>query len=72
MDNLTLVWEVEVDKNILEELKAKNQASTLQFVENAHIEGTVFQRYTIYAHIEVTYTIIPLFQWHPVASRGNY
>ncbi|RHN74911.1 putative gamma-glutamyl hydrolase [Medicago truncatula] len=33
------------DKNILEEFKAKNQASTLQFVENASIEGTVFERF---------------------------
>ncbi|PNX75107.1 gamma-glutamyl hydrolase-like protein [Trifolium pratense] len=33
------------DDNILEEFKAKNQASTLQFVESAHIEGTVFQRF---------------------------
>ncbi|KAK2368106.1 gamma-glutamyl hydrolase [Trifolium repens] len=33
------------DDNILEEFKAKNQASTLRFVESAHIEGTVFQRF---------------------------
>ncbi|XP_004489008.2 gamma-glutamyl hydrolase 2-like [Cicer arietinum] len=33
------------DKNILEEFKAQDQASTLQFVENANLEGTVFQRF---------------------------
>ncbi|XP_027339803.1 gamma-glutamyl hydrolase 2-like isoform X5 [Abrus precatorius] len=33
------------DNNILEEFTASNQASTLQFVENASIEGTVFQRF---------------------------
>ncbi|XP_058779525.1 gamma-glutamyl hydrolase 2-like isoform X2 [Vicia villosa] len=33
------------DNNILEKFKAQNQASTLQFVENVQIEGTVFQRF---------------------------
>ncbi|XP_020231388.1 gamma-glutamyl hydrolase 2 [Cajanus cajan] len=36
---------VSQDNNILEEFSAPNQASTLQFVENAKIEGTVFQRF---------------------------
>ncbi|XP_027339800.1 gamma-glutamyl hydrolase 2-like isoform X2 [Abrus precatorius] len=36
---------VSQDNNILEEFTASNQASTLQFVENASIEGTVFQRF---------------------------
>ncbi|TKY49201.1 Gamma-glutamyl hydrolase 2 [Spatholobus suberectus] len=36
---------VSQDENILEEFSASNQASTLQFVENANIEGTVFQRF---------------------------
>ncbi|KAJ1441627.1 Peptidase C26 [Sesbania bispinosa] len=33
------------DNDILEEFTASNQASTLQFVENTNIEGTVFQRF---------------------------
>ncbi|MCI13904.1 gamma-glutamylhydrolase, partial [Trifolium medium] len=33
------------DNNILEEFGARNQASSLQFVENAYLEGSVFQRY---------------------------
>ncbi|KAK7244139.1 hypothetical protein RIF29_38957 [Crotalaria pallida] len=33
------------DKNILEEFSASNQASSLQFVENAKIEGTIFQSF---------------------------
>ncbi|TKY49203.1 Gamma-glutamyl hydrolase 2 [Spatholobus suberectus] len=36
---------VSQDENILEEFSASNQASTLQFVENVNIEGTVFQRF---------------------------
>ncbi|KAH9723304.1 gamma-glutamyl hydrolase 2 [Citrus sinensis] len=32
------------DKNILESFNAADQASTLQFIENTSIEGTVFQR----------------------------
>ncbi|XP_058773781.1 gamma-glutamyl hydrolase 2-like [Vicia villosa] len=40
---ITLI--ISQDDNILEKFKAQNQASTLQFVENAHIEGTVFQRF---------------------------
>ncbi|XP_024043542.1 gamma-glutamyl hydrolase 2-like isoform X2 [Citrus sinensis] len=33
------------DKNILESFNAADQASTLQFIENTSIEGTVFQRF---------------------------
>ncbi|AES66557.1 putative gamma-glutamyl hydrolase [Medicago truncatula] len=33
------------DNNILEEFSARNQASSLQFVKNAYIEGSVFQRF---------------------------
>ncbi|XP_010540146.1 PREDICTED: gamma-glutamyl hydrolase 2-like [Tarenaya hassleriana] len=33
------------DRNILEEFAAEDAASTLQFVENINIEGTVFQRF---------------------------
>ncbi|OIV92464.1 hypothetical protein TanjilG_02227 [Lupinus angustifolius] len=40
---LTMI--ISKDNNILEEFSALNQASTLQFVENANIEGTVFQRF---------------------------
>jgi gamma-glutamyl hydrolase len=36
---------VSEDNNILEEFGARNQASSLQFVENAYIEGSVFQRF---------------------------
>ncbi|WJX67713.1 Gamma-glutamyl hydrolase 2 [Trifolium repens] len=36
---------VSEDNNILEELEARDQASSLQFVENAHLEGSVFQRF---------------------------
>nr|AFK48386.1 unknown [Lotus japonicus] len=36
---------VSKDNNILEEFCASNQASTLQFVENANIKGTLFQRF---------------------------
>ncbi|XP_061362371.1 gamma-glutamyl hydrolase 2-like [Gastrolobium bilobum] len=36
---------VSKDNNILEDFSALNQARTLQFVENASIEGTVFQRF---------------------------
>ncbi|KAB2043864.1 hypothetical protein ES319_D01G049000v1 [Gossypium barbadense] len=40
---LTMI--VSEDKNILEPFSASNQASSLQFVENVNIEGTVFQRF---------------------------
>ncbi|XP_062169098.1 gamma-glutamyl hydrolase 2-like [Alnus glutinosa] len=33
------------DRYILEAFNATDQASTLQFMENSHIEGTVFQRF---------------------------
>ncbi|KAK3424523.1 hypothetical protein EUGRSUZ_F01296 [Eucalyptus grandis] len=33
------------DKGILEEFNAAHQASTLQFMRNTNIEGTVFQRF---------------------------
>lgn len=33
------------DNNILEEFSAASQASTVQFVENVNIEGTVFGRF---------------------------
>ncbi|KAK4285859.1 hypothetical protein QN277_002496 [Acacia crassicarpa] len=36
---------VSEDNNILEEVSARNQASTLQFTENATIDGTVFERF---------------------------
>ncbi|XP_054814424.1 gamma-glutamyl hydrolase 2-like isoform X2 [Prosopis cineraria] len=36
---------VSEDNNILEEVSATNQASTLQFAENATIDGTVFERF---------------------------
>ncbi|KAG4213354.1 hypothetical protein ERO13_A01G051200v2 [Gossypium hirsutum] len=40
---LTMI--ISEDKNILEPFSASNQASSLQFVENVNIEGTVFQRF---------------------------
>ncbi|KAI5662350.1 hypothetical protein M9H77_21673 [Catharanthus roseus] len=40
---LTMI--VSKDKNILERFSAADQASTLQFLENIHIQGTVFQRF---------------------------
>ncbi|KAE8680093.1 Gamma-glutamyl hydrolase 2 [Hibiscus syriacus] len=40
---LTMI--ISEDKNILETFAASNQASTLQFVNNINIEGTVFQRF---------------------------
>ncbi|KAH1120761.1 hypothetical protein J1N35_003921 [Gossypium stocksii] len=40
---LTMI--INEDKNILEPFSASNQASSLQFVENVNIEGTVFQRF---------------------------
>ncbi|KAL7186173.1 hypothetical protein ACSBR2_028011 [Camellia fascicularis] len=33
------------DKNILESFKASDQASTLQFMDDINVEGTVFQRF---------------------------
>ncbi|KAF7851315.1 hypothetical protein BT93_L4095 [Corymbia citriodora subsp. variegata] len=33
------------DKSILEEFNAADQASTLQFIRNTNIEGTVFHRF---------------------------
>ncbi|KAI5411588.1 gamma-glutamyl hydrolase 2 [Lathyrus oleraceus] len=36
---------VSEDNNILEEFAAANEASSLQFVENTNIEGSVFQRF---------------------------
>ncbi|KAK9174604.1 hypothetical protein WN944_029641 [Citrus x changshan-huyou] len=38
---------VSEDRNILETFDGANQASTLQFVKNINIEGTLFQRYII-------------------------
>ncbi|KAL6543326.1 Gamma-glutamyl hydrolase [Orobanche hederae] len=40
---LTMI--VSEDRNILEEFSAKNQASTLQFMNNIKINGSVFQRF---------------------------
>lgn len=40
---LTMI--VSKDKSILEEFNAADQASTLQFMRNTNIEGTVFQRF---------------------------
>ncbi|XP_057958380.1 gamma-glutamyl hydrolase 2-like isoform X2 [Malania oleifera] len=40
---LTMI--ISKDKNILEGFNATHQASTLQFMENTNIEGTVFQRF---------------------------
>ncbi|GAY60703.1 hypothetical protein CUMW_204040 [Citrus unshiu] len=40
---LTMI--ISKDKNILESFNAADQASTLQFIENTSIEGTVFQRF---------------------------
>lgn len=40
---LTMI--ISKDKKILEEFNATDQASTLQFMENTSIEGTVFQRF---------------------------
>ncbi|KAL4272779.1 hypothetical protein GQ457_13G004580 [Hibiscus cannabinus] len=40
---LTMI--ISEDKNILEPFAASNQASSLQFVQNINIEGTVFQRF---------------------------
>ncbi|GMY33411.1 gamma-glutamyl hydrolase 2-like isoform X3 [Fagus crenata] len=40
---LTMI--ISKDLNILEAFNATDQASTLQFMENTHIEGTVFQRF---------------------------
>ncbi|KAL9438059.1 hypothetical protein AB3S75_023846 [Citrus x aurantiifolia] len=40
---LTMI--ISKDKNILESFNAADQASTLQFIENTNIEGTVFQRF---------------------------
>ncbi|XP_030929957.1 gamma-glutamyl hydrolase 2-like isoform X3 [Quercus lobata] len=40
---LTMI--ISKDHNILEAFNATDQASTLQFMENTHIEGTVFQRF---------------------------
>ncbi|KAK8312582.1 hypothetical protein V6Z11_D01G051300 [Gossypium hirsutum] len=40
---LTMI--ISEDKNILEPFSASNQASSLQFVENVNVEGTVFQRF---------------------------
>ncbi|XP_056173502.1 gamma-glutamyl hydrolase 2-like isoform X1 [Syzygium oleosum] len=40
---LTMI--ISEDKNILEEFNAADQASTLQFIRNTNIEGTVFQRF---------------------------
>ncbi|XP_042948995.1 gamma-glutamyl hydrolase 2-like [Carya illinoinensis] len=40
---LTMI--ISKDQNILESFNATNQASTLQFMENTQIEGTVFQRF---------------------------
>ncbi|KAK7244137.1 hypothetical protein RIF29_38955 [Crotalaria pallida] len=40
---LTMI--VSKDNNILEGFSASNQASSLQFKENANLEGTVFQRF---------------------------
>ncbi|KAF7822609.1 gamma-glutamyl hydrolase 2-like [Senna tora] len=36
---------VSKDKNILEEFSARNQATTLDFTQNANIDGTIFQRF---------------------------
>lgn len=40
-----LAMTISKDRNILEEFSAVDQASTLQFMENINIEGTVFQRF---------------------------
>ncbi|XP_040987119.1 gamma-glutamyl hydrolase 2-like [Juglans microcarpa x Juglans regia] len=40
---LTMI--ISKDQNILESFNATDQASTLQFIENTQIEGTVFQRF---------------------------
>ncbi|KAG8657898.1 gamma-glutamyl hydrolase 2 isoform X1 [Manihot esculenta] len=40
---LTMI--ISKDNNILESFNAADQASTLQFMENVNIEGTVFQRF---------------------------
>ncbi|KAG2681586.1 hypothetical protein I3760_11G152400 [Carya illinoinensis] len=40
---LTMI--ISKDQNILESFNATDQASTLQFMENTQIEGTVFQRF---------------------------
>ncbi|KAF7851317.1 hypothetical protein BT93_L4097 [Corymbia citriodora subsp. variegata] len=40
---LTMI--ISKDKSILEEFNAADQASTLQFIRNANIEGTVFHRF---------------------------
>ncbi|KAK2992535.1 hypothetical protein RJ640_004309 [Escallonia rubra] len=40
---LTMI--ISKDNNILEEFNAADQASTLQFMKNVHMEGTVFQRF---------------------------
>ncbi|CAM8888128.1 unnamed protein product [Rhodiola kirilowii] len=40
---LTMI--ISEDKNILESFSATDQASTLEFMKNANIEGTVFQRF---------------------------
>ncbi|KAK7244141.1 hypothetical protein RIF29_38959 [Crotalaria pallida] len=40
---LTMI--ISEDRNILEEFSASNQASSLQFVENAKIEGSIFQSF---------------------------
>ncbi|KAG5546051.1 hypothetical protein RHGRI_018279 [Rhododendron griersonianum] len=43
---LTMI--ISKDNNILESFKASDQASTLEFTKEMNIEGTVFQRYTVF------------------------
>ncbi|KAJ9183014.1 hypothetical protein P3X46_006934 [Hevea brasiliensis] len=53
---LTMI--ISKNKNILESFNAADQASTLQFMKNANIEGTVFQRGWLWCNRKVTLLVI--------------
>jgi len=38
------MWPCKQNRDIFEKMDARNSASSLQFVENVNIQGTIFQR----------------------------